>query len=169
MLPCSLNLLCNLIWKYPPVKTGLILPPFPLATHTHSDPCADKNEKRQVHCTCVPITPTCDQADLISVHQIYPHIVRSGFRRSNTPIPSDVWSQVQGSNVCKPKQCVSTVMRRFVERLMCLNPVKDFTGSEQPPQRVEEEGSVFSSRGEGGLSHWLNRESVHMIFMCENV
>lgn len=96
----------------------------------------------------------CDQVDLISVHQMYPHIVQSGFRRSNTPIPADVWSQVQGSNVCKPKQCVSTVMRRFVERLMCLNPVKDFTGSEQPLQRVEEEGSVFSSRGRWGGGGW---------------
>lgn len=161
MLLCSLNLLCNLISKYPAVKTSLILPPFPLTTHTHPNPWTDKNEKHQVHCTCVLITPMCDQVDLISVHQMYPHIVRSGFRRLNTPIPSDVWSQVQGSNVCKPKQCVSTVMRRFVERLMCLNPVKDFTGSEQPLKRVEEEGSVFSSRGgyligsTDGLCRWF--------------
>lgn len=72
--------------------------------------------QHQVHCMWDLIIHMCNRGDVISVRQMDPCIVQSGFGGSNAPIPSVVWSQVQGSNVCKPKQCVSRAMRRVCQK-----------------------------------------------------
>lgn len=110
--------------------------------------------EHQVYCMCALIIQMCGCADVI--HPTDPHIVPSGFGGSNTPIPP-VWCEVLGSNVCKPKQCVSTGMRWFVKRLMCLNPLKGSGWIQAALRRV----------GGGRFHPWDSFTScVYMIFMC---